>query len=314
MNISPTPKRYQSSNHMPRAVNHNYHSAVPAYHEHAAGQNADRIVPDEYKINSNMISSLIKQNKDLLAKLDEKDRELEKLNVLVGSLRGKLIKYTELNKKLQAQAQAARVPSPPEPAAEPAADYLQLPRRAPAAENDKKIGELYDKLEQLTKVVHQQHLHDPPAPARPRSPARSRSPARTAVSDDDIMISESSELKRLEEQVDQLKRKVLIKSENELRKLSLNQQLADLMHKLGVSSSSPASSALLFDRQPSPTSAASSAPLAHAHCEQCHHAEDALKKPAMDIKNALQTPTPSRTRRDAHPHTHTTHHATNALW
>ncbi|AET39618.1 Spc42p Ecym_4585 [Eremothecium cymbalariae DBVPG len=343
MNISPTPKRYQNPNHMPRAVNFNYQNPAPAYHDPINGHGGERIVPEEYKINSNMISSLIKQNKDLLSKLEDKERELEKLNVLVGSLRGKLIKYTELNKKLQAQAaQAARAPPPlaaPEPQQqqqqqqqqqsqpELAQDYIQLPKRLQGnSENDKKINEIYDKLEYLTNVVAQQQQQPQQQQqssqkhSQLQTPAHRTGPSYNTVSDDDIMISESSELRKLEEQVDQLKRKVLIKSENELRKLSLNQQLVDLMGKLGVSSAQNSASAnsLLYDRIPTPSSAPSIPSAGHVHttthCEQCHHhSEESLKRPAMDIKNALETPTPSRTKRDNHNY-NSNINSNNPIW
>ncbi|AMD19663.1 HCL488Wp [Eremothecium sinecaudum] len=347
MNISPTPKRYQGSNNMPRAVNLNYHNPpAPSYHP-LPGHGVEQIVPEEYKINSNMISSLIKQNKDLLAKLDEKDRELEKLNVLVGSLRGKLIKYTELNKKLQGQlAQSASVNSVPEQVPvlgvnqqqqqqqqqsqqaqqaqqrEVASDFIQLPRRTPGnSEDDKKINEIYNKLETLTNLLAQQQKAEQdhqPMPATLTSPKSVYSP----VTEDDIMISESSELKKLEEQVDHLKRKVLIKSENELRKLSLNQQLVDLMEKLTATGSpqnihSPNS--LLYDRNSSSSTSTESNSGGHpaTHCEHCHHPpEETLKRPTMDIKKALETPTPSRTRRDisSQAKNSMSSNGTNAIW
>lgn len=311
---------------MPRALNLNYNNQI-------RGHDGEQIVPEEYKINSNMISSLIKQNKDFLAKLDEKDRELERLNVLVGSLRGKLIKYTELNKKLQSQiSQANSISSPHEAVQAPmvaplvtsqqqqipqqerqevSPDFIHLPRRQGNTDNDHKINEIYDKLEVLTNLIAQQQqkgekTQQTRQDTRQTPSSNAGSDYVSSITDDDIMISESSELRKLEEQVDHLKRKVLIKSENELRKLSLNQQLAELMEKLTTTGSSKTNSThpLIYERGSNPhnsTNSANSVNHSTSHCEHCHRQSDGgIKRPVMDIKNALETPTPSRARRDKH--------------
>ncbi|SCW04513.1 LAFE_0H15192g1_1 [Lachancea fermentati] len=293
MNISPTPRRYNSRGH-------DYGSRVddePAFHPFnraPPAPSADRIVPEEYRVNSQMINKLIKQNKQLTAQLEHKQDEIDRLNVLVGSLRGKLIKYTELNKKLSS-APAASPASSSSPAASP--DVLQVnktrsgaARAAPALED--RVSDIYTKLDALTRLVAGERAPD--------DPPRVRTPHLRSASEDDILTQESAELKQLEDQIDLLKRKLLIKRENELRKLSLNKELLDLMEKLDVSGSSSSP-------QPPPPAAPAPAPVpapnshlqASPHCTQCHNAAapaPASTRPApsyMSMAQALETPSPA---------------------
>ncbi|CUS20546.1 LAQU0S01e09076g1_1 [Lachancea quebecensis] len=264
MNISPTPKRYNSRGYeFPRSNDEAFHP----FNREPPMVPSERILPEEYRVNSQMINKLIKQNKDLTQQLDRKQDEIDRLNVLVGSLRGKLIKYTELNKKLEQTAAGARQSSPD--------DVLQVNRtrpREPAAGDprlDDRLSDLYSKLETLTELVAgsaaaergvRDHAHAPSSGAT-RTPSSGASvfhrPLQPgAASEDDILTQESAELKGLEDQIDLLKRKLLIKRENELRKLSLNKELLDLMEKLDVS-------------RPAGAAPSSSTP---PHCDQCHKA------------------------------------------
>lgn len=261
----------------------------------------DRIVPEEYKYNSSMINELIKQNKDLQKQLMDKQEEIDRLNVLIGSFRAKLIKYTELNKKLQRdqlqQLQSQTMFNPESERAssphlrQPDEEYLQINKNN--RQDDNKIDSIQEKLEALTKLVDQA-IH------RRQDDDRSN-PIKTSsrmVSDDDIIISESQEFKQLQDQIDLLKRKLLIKKENELRKLSLNKELADLMEELNmninVTSPSSRSEALQTNTQHQHSN--QHQPM---HCEHCHqniHTHQHASEPRfVNLKESLETPTPTPT-------------------
>ena len=74
------------------------------------GQNDvnERMVPEEYIYNSSMINELIKQNKDLHKQLTQKQEEIDRLNVLIGSFRAKLIKIHGAEQKNAATTTATR--------------------------------------------------------------------------------------------------------------------------------------------------------------------------------------------------------------
>ena len=277
---------------------------------------SDRIVPEEYRVNSQMINKLIKQNKELTLQLDRKQDEIDRLNVLVGSLRGKLIKYTELNKKL---GQTSTHP----PRFSPDEDVLQVNKNRQPRESrepdtrdsqlENRIGDIYSKLEALTNLMAGTTLQSPPAVSQdqrdhvlrvPTSASVSHRPLHGGASEDDILTQESAELKSLEDQIDLLKRKLLIKRENELRKLSLNKELLDLMDKLDVSKPSPEPAST---SPPAPVSANTT-----PHCDHCHKSasQSALNghhntgapgapnstrnPPYMSMAQALETPTPAQ--------------------
>lgn len=284
------------------------------------GQNDvnERMVPEEYIYNSSMINELIKQNKDLHKQLTQKQEEIDRLNVLIGSFRAKLIKYTELNKKMQQQQQQQQqdirysnnIPSyksdsphfsSPQDHQGSQAEHIQVKKNNRTEES--KIDDIYEKLELLTKLVNEavQKQHDGSRSGFSKQDIK-------IVNDDDIIVSESQEFKHLQDQIDILKRKLLIKKENELRKLSLNKELIDLMEELNMNSSNT----------PNPLSRSTSEhhsehynhhksnqqgyhnenshPL---HCEHCHvksHSENHPPEPKfVNLKESLETPTPTPT-------------------
>ncbi|KAH3899896.1 uncharacterized protein SCDLUD_004199 [Saccharomycodes ludwigii] len=256
------------------------------------------IIPEEYKRNSELISRLLKQNQEVINKLNDKQDEIDKLNLLVGSLRGKLIKYTELNKKLTRKlneqqktfdstlidrnivnGEEKREESPLQ------RDFIQinknkntksnsdsnnfgLSKETPVKkqqkntvflENDSKINELNDKLDMLMNFVkekqgnassinpntpialnnnHKSSKHDSNNNVLGDTETRQEqdfNKKQYTVTDEDILVQESKELKDLEMKIEEMKRKLLIKKQNELRKVSLNQELLDLMDKLDPS-------------------------------------------------------------------------------
>lgn len=181
------------------------------------------------------------------------------------------------------------------------AEHIQVKKNNRTEES--KIDDIYEKLELLTKLVNEavQKQHDGSRSGFSKQDIK-------IVNDDDIIVSESQEFKHLQDQIDILKRKLLIKKENELRKLSLNKELIDLMEELNMNSSNT----------PNPLSRSTSEhhsehynhhksnqqgyhnenshPL---HCEHCHvksHSENHPPEPKfVNLKESLETPTPTPT-------------------
>ncbi|CEP60833.1 Spc42p LALA0_S02e00650g [Lachancea lanzarotensis] len=312
---------------------------------------SERILPEEYRVNSQMINKLIKQNKELTLQLDRKQDEIDRMNVLIGSLRGKLIKYTELNKKLNqninrnnnhVNASAAATESmthseSQSPNFSPV-DFLQVNKTRtkdptnPAARTshlEARIGDIYSKLDALTTLMTHSIGETGRSAASPSTQTNSDSRATHTrpnsssastesvvhrslrlASEDDIITQESAELQNLEGQIELLKRKLLIKRENELRKLSLNKELLDLMDKLDMSKPTLPTS---HDAAVSESVTDTTPP----HCEQCrkstssinaknvkssgatlhnhNHFSSAASRnpPYMSMAQALETPTPA---------------------
>lgn len=294
MNLSPTPRRYASRS-KPMGSDNAFMYSDPIDVRNSA--NNDRIIPEEYRLNSQMINRLIKQNKELILKLDGKQEEIDRLNILVGSLRGKLIKYTEINKKLESESRVSSGTT----TTENEQDYIQVPKRRSEATNreevihDDRINALNEKLDKLTKLVLQNNVPTSSSPLQSPTLLPTSSSKRTVLSpsEEDIMCRESQELKQMEDQIDSLKRKLLIKRENELRKISLNQELLELMDKL--STQAPQERERVASRDLSVNSP--------EYCTECHHKENhkhhhsvrhtqpsAMGK--IPTQNPLETPTP----------------------
>lgn len=325
MNISPTPRRYTSRNGDFVDDNIYPYSDPIDRNSHAP---RERIVPEEYRLNSQMINRLIRQNKELMNKLDSKQEEIDRLNVLVGSLRGKLIKYTELNKKLQESMGQTNGPSRSSSDGVESSNYIQLPKRRDNNVLDKenenqhkyskddRISALSQKLDMLTRLMMDGKtgtplssaavaVSPPPATGGPQviSPGMP-STAQTILnrpSEEDIMCRESMELKQLEDQIESLKRKLLIKRENELRKISLNQELLELMEKLSMEQAQVNSQTA--PAPPVQPSQASQVPQpTPEYCAECHHAKSFtqhhnhhrkdVERPSVPAPNPLETPTP----------------------
>lgn len=351
MNISPTPRRYNSRNGGIDFNDENYLAFSDPVNRDANGNGIgrERIVPEEYKLNSRMINRLIRQNKELMNKLDGKQEEIDRLNVLVGSLRGKLIKYTELNKKLEDRQNVSRSSSGGSNGMETDSNYIQLPKRRnnkdldkdtdPRLSKDDRIRVLSEKLDMLTKIMmesrnsslaspppQQQQTANIPTPASaPTAATSSTSPlppnTSTSVwqrpSEEDIMCRESMELKQLEDQIESLKRKLLIKRENELRKISLSQELLELMGKLSMEQAQVQQGAAGSTATTVPPRTSTAVPSAEQHvsssspefCMECHHTKTHplhqhhdhnhilrndlnSRRPTIPAINPLETPTP----------------------
>ncbi|QLL34265.1 hypothetical protein HG536_0G01240 [Torulaspora globosa] len=306
MNISPTPRRYASRSKA-MAPDNAFLYSDPV----DAGENVikDRIIPEEYRLNSQMINRLIKQNKELITKIDAKQEEIDRLNILVGSLRGKLIKYTEMNKKLEDDLVQAGSRVSSRNMNENEQDYIQVPKRRTETKDnvtphDDRINALSDKLDKLTKLVLQNAVPASSSPLQSPQPPVSVDNHRAVVSpsEEDIMCKESLELKQMEDQIDSLKRKLLIKRENELRKISLNQELLELMDRLSMQN--PAEKER--ERNLNNESSLHNNSASPAYCAECHHHERnhnhvssmrqtqpvAKKNPQIPASDPLETPTP----------------------
>ncbi|EDO15389.1 hypothetical protein Kpol_460p24 [Vanderwaltozyma polyspora DSM 70294] len=355
MNISPTPKRYSSARSNRNENNIPSMYSDPLYNDnmnqgggigHLGGPRnignvpTEKIVPEEYRLNSQMINRLIKQNKELNNKLNSKQDEINRLNSLVGSLRAKLIKYTELNKKLNSDLQNFQNSEIINNSiTEDVNDYIQVPKKrsvtlgtSPDSMStptilknshpvDEKINKLNDKLDKLTNLVLEEKSSQSTTSNKSTTPPVTSQPNlffSKGPSDEDIMVKESVELKNLEDQIDSLKRKLLIKRENELRKISLNQELLELMDKLNLQNPSNAQQNFNnFDISPPLSRSNNESP---EYCLECHNRhtshsqshnnhnisnkqqnsqyhhqhqkESYLKKPDLPISNPLDTPTP----------------------
>ncbi|CDO95558.1 unnamed protein product [Kluyveromyces dobzhanskii CBS 2104] len=297
-----------------------HNGSSPKRFVYGQGDANDRIVPEEYKYSTAMINELIKQNKDLHKQVTGKQEEIDRLNVLIGSFRAKLIKYTELNKKMQQEQQKHQHRSNRNPSPEPQkkyrtnsdsqpsspqlqswqdrdSDYLQIHKNV--RQDDSKIDDIYQKLELLTNLVNDAVNKKEGDAQRDNLKSNPR-----VVSDDDIIVSESQEFKQLQDQIDLLKRKLLIKKENELRKLSLNKELGDLMDELNMNASPTdfLNGDLCSDSSHRPKVEKKSHGNENQqslHCEHCHlksHTRNNPPEPRfVNLKESLETPTPTPT-------------------
>lgn len=224
-------------------------------------ENVDRLVPEEIKLQKKVINDLISQNKKLQATTSSQREEIERLNIIIGQFRAKLTKYSVLNKKLQEELNGKGINARLSPgnatkensfetSFENASDYIQIPKRREDEDcmddkispSTKKLNDKVDKLmELLSNTQKQQYQHNISSPGLSASdqiphPVTS-SPKVREPSEEDILCQESAELKSLENQIELVKKKLLIKKENELRKLSLENELIELMGQLSTDTS-----------------------------------------------------------------------------
>ncbi|EJS42889.1 spc42p [Saccharomyces arboricola H-6] len=291
MNGSPTPKRYSSKSSRLYDDYYNipyqYSNPTPMnrdYNDVGSRMNADKLVPEEYKRNTEFINKAVQQNKELNFKLREKQNEIFELKKIAETLRSKLEKYVDITKRLEDQnlnlqikandlekklsdanaiIKDRRYSNVKEPIIDEnfvPEDYSQinLPKnRAPdgginprlnnkssnGSEQDSRLKAIEKTLSVLTNYVMRTEENNNeraslPSPLNTISPINNRldfqeqkkyNPTlKTNPSDDDIMMYESAELKRVEEEIEELKRKILVRKKHDLRKLSLNNQLQEL--------------------------------------------------------------------------------------
>ncbi|CAI4044883.1 hypothetical protein SKDZ_11G1650 [Saccharomyces kudriavzevii ZP591] len=292
MNGSPTPKRYSSKSSRLHDDYYNipyqYSNPIPMnrdYNDVGSRMNADKLVPEEYKRNTEFINKAVQQNKELNFKLREKQNEIFELKKIAETLRSKLEKYVDITKKLEDQnlnlqiklndlekklsdANAVIKDRSYSNVKEPAVDenfvsqdydQINVPKnRAPGArinprpnnkgpngsEQDSRLKAIEKTLSVLTNYVmrtedsNSDKASPLPSPLNTISPINNRlnfqepkkyNPTHNVnPSDDDIMMYESAELKRVEEEIEELKRKILVRKKHDLRKLSLNNQLQEL--------------------------------------------------------------------------------------
>lgn len=292
MNGSPTPKRYSSKSSRLYDDYYNipyqYSNPTPMkrdYNDVGSRINADKLVPEEYKRNTEFINKAVQQNKELNFKLREKQNEIFELKKIAETLRSKLEKYVDITKKLEDQNlnlqikisdlekklsdanstfKEMRFPKVKDPMVDddPVSenyDQINVPKhRAPDAtgnprttnkvsntsDQDSRLKAIERTLSVLTNYVmrsedgNNDRMSPLPSPLNTISPINNRlnfqEPKRynptvkVNPSDDDIMMYESAELKRVEEEIEELKRKILVRKKHDLRKLSLNNQLQEL--------------------------------------------------------------------------------------
>jgi len=255
------------------------------YNDVGSRINADKLVPEEYKRNTEFINKAVQQNKELNFKLREKQNEIFELKKIAETLRSKLEKYVDITKKLEDQNlnlqikisdlekrlsdanstfKEMRFPKVKDPMVDddPVSenyDQINVPKhRAPDAtgnprttnkvsntsDQDSRLKAIERTLSVLTNYVmrsedgNNDRMSPLPSPLNTISPINNRlnfqEPKRynptvkVNPSDDDIMMYESAELKRVEEEIEELKRKILVRKKHDLRKLSLNNQLQEL--------------------------------------------------------------------------------------
>lgn len=193
MNISPPRKTYRENGNAPL-----FSSVLQPTQEN--------LVPDEYKQNSQMVGKLVKQNKELQQQLKKKDQEVEKLTVLSRSLRDKLAKYTKLNAELKEQLEESK-----------------RSRSRGVQETRNKDDDLLQKLRVLVE------------PKDPNDEVLEKLRGlllERPVRDEDILVSESEEMLALKRRVDELKKRLAIKKQNEQRKHDLQQEVESLLATL----------------------------------------------------------------------------------
>ncbi|EDZ70930.1 YKL042Wp-like protein [Saccharomyces cerevisiae AWRI1631] len=275
MNGSPTPKRYSSKSSRLYDDYYNipyqYSNPTPMnrdYNDVGSRINADKLVPEEYKRNTEFINKAVQQNKELNFKLREKQNEIFELKKIAETLRSKLEKYVDITKKLEDQNlnlqikisdlekklsdanstfKEMRFPKVKDPMVDddPVSenyDQINVPKhRAPDAtgnprttnkvsntsDQDSRLKAIERTLSVLTNYVmrsedgNNDRMSPLPSPLNTISPINNRlsfqepkkynPTVKVNPSDDDIMMYESAELKRVEEEIEELKRKILVR-------------------------------------------------------------------------------------------------------
>lgn len=293
MNISPTPKRYNSRGdgyyasqargkvpefepYRKSGLNFNdgYSGINPPVYKNGLHSNLDddKLVPEEIKLQRTVINDLISQNKELQTTVHTQREEIERLNIIIGQFRAKLTKYSVMNRKLEDELRGSerssnalnkdrnddRNDSILENSFENAEDYIQIPklRDNSKGKQDKspQTNDLNDRLSQLVQLLEKSQQNNstkinsnsndmsPPVCSSATPPERNNKPIMSSPkirdpSEEDILCQESAELKNLENQIELVKKKLLIKRENELRKLSLENELIELMDQLSTDAS-----------------------------------------------------------------------------
>ena len=292
MNGSPTPKRYSSKSSRLYDdyynVPYQYSNPIPMnrdYNDVGSRINADKLVPEEYKRNTEFINKAVQQNKELNFKLREKQNEIFELKKIAETLRSKLEKYVDITKKLEDQnlnlqikisdlekklsdanstikdmnysnvskpivdenfvpQKYDQINVPKNRASDVGIDLRSTNKASNTSDENNRLKAIEKTLSVLTNYVMRTEensnnkMTPSPPPLNTISPINNRlnfqdskkyNPMpKVNPSDDDIMMYESAELKRVEEEIEELKRKILVRKKHDLRKLSLNNQLQEL--------------------------------------------------------------------------------------
>lgn len=268
MNISPTPKRYASrsgqkfDNYYDENI-YSYADPIGRNYYPRARSNGDRLIPNEYKQSGQTLEDLVQQVKQLNTKLESKQQENERLNMLVNSLRAKLVKYTDLCEQYKSELNRKTSELYNRNVSEHEQDYIQVNKkrsnnqngiinngsndsRVPSIQSESSsqsssntqnegIDLLMVKMDRLYDILANAKSSSTKAdiPNSPNSPLRTPNRSTTSIpSEQDILVRESREFKKLEAQVQEYQRRLNARQENEQRKISLQRQLLELQKML----------------------------------------------------------------------------------
>lgn len=249
-NISPTPQRYGTEKYARYGL-----------------RKTDELLPEESRLSNDAINELIDMNRQLKKTLRDREDELDRYGRLTESLQSKLIKYTNLNNKLEREkieleleneklidinerltndlrttsvAGDLKYSQKTRKGDDENTDDIFIPKRGHTFKDttesnntDLRKGSaevLNKKLDTLIEYLSEDKSGAKTGNSRQKE--RHDHWRLTDDDDDDIITRESLEIKNLEDQVEELRKKTLLKQENELRKISLSNELLELATKL----------------------------------------------------------------------------------
>ncbi|CCF56441.1 hypothetical protein KAFR_0B01420 [Kazachstania africana CBS 2517] len=269
MDISPTPKRYNSRYGLENDryfKDSNYHFTDPLskkpYSRYGYKNNLDSIIPPEYKQTSQKMEDLIYQLSHAHATIDAKNVEIDNLKRSISrlesevdqlkgqldrtkssatTLREKLEKYNNLYHKAQDEIKKLQDENYEKELEQN--DYIQLNKRRSnhhyTMESPKAEEPLTDNEEIFAQLGHR--IHDlvltSSSSTKPGSQIPSNSSEKTAVdsvtaSEYESILRDNAMLKKMEEQVHDFLQLLATKQDNDQRKTSLQRQLAEMKQLL----------------------------------------------------------------------------------
>ncbi|CAB4256417.1 similar to Saccharomyces cerevisiae YKL042W SPC42 Central plaque component of spindle pole body (SPB) [Maudiozyma barnettii] len=230
----------------------------------------DTFLPPEYKLSAQTFNELVELNKRLTTMLEGKQREINELKAENNEFRSKLWKYTEMadrykneiDRRDSEERQRTRSQNMSQPT-----DYIQINKRreknttTPYRPTNRHVGDSDNeddeddddvssfktaktskediqhtqKLETLIKNVEHISRILSDSYEEGQTP-KTRQSSSVHPTDTDILMTESSELQLLEDQIRVLQNKLNIRQQNEKRKVSLQQRLEELQNMLDSSS------------------------------------------------------------------------------
>ncbi|KAH3673784.1 hypothetical protein WICMUC_003482 [Wickerhamomyces mucosus] len=204
-------------------------------------------IDDDFKINSNMIDKIIKENESLKRQIKSIKRENEMVINFANGLKEKLVKYKKLNDELKngkinhndkdelKNGEINNDEDKDELKFNPNDSKDIFNDEREKLENDlisNRINQLesnflqnnnqqFENLNQIKIEIEKlKQLQD------------HNDINKNLITDDDLIIYETNELKNLEIQIEEISKKLTIREENKLKKLDLNNKLNELKLKL----------------------------------------------------------------------------------